>query len=206
MAELRLTRAVARPSRAAPPGNGPRVSGRRARFAVAATVVCAVAVCAVAVAASACRASEAGPGSGLVPPSGWQPLPALATAAMDAAKGAGLQLDGVEAWGETARGCYAAWLALRGASGAPDVMADQVVTSLSAEPALAGIVVRDVIEPAAGAKTGVLSLTFQRALYHGKLRATLASDGRVEALACFWNQREPVACEQGCATLFGSTR
>jgi hypothetical protein len=164
------------------------------------------AVLAVAVASAACRASEAGPGSGLVPPSGWQPLPALATAATDAAQSGGTRIDAVEAWGETARGCYAAWIALQGGGGDPAAMADQLVTSLSAEPALAGIVVRDVIAPAAGGKSGVLALTFQRGVHRGKLRATLASDGKVEALACFWNQREPIACEQSCTTLLGSMR
>jgi len=154
--------------------------------------------------ASGCRSSEAGPGSGLKPPEGWAALPALATAASDAAKAGHLQVDGVEAWGEPARGCYAAWIALRGAGGAPDVMADQLVRGLSAEPALAGIVVRDVEKPAPASASGVLSLAFERAQYRGKLRATLAKDGKLAALACFWNSREPVACEQACNGLLGS--
>ncbi|HEY5944955.1 MAG TPA: hypothetical protein VIV40_05660 [Kofleriaceae bacterium] len=160
----------------------------------------------VVVALSACRSSEAGPGSGLTPPTGWAPLPSLATAANDAAKAGLLTVDGVEAWGEPARGCYAAWIALRGGGGAPDVMADQLVRSLSAEPALMGIVLRDVVKPAAGQASGVLSLSFERMQYRGKLRATLASDGKLAALACFWNLREPVACEAGCAGLVGSMR
>ena len=153
---------------------------------------------------AACRSSEAGPGSGLKPPEGWATLPTLATAASDAAKAGHLQVDGVEAWGEPARGCYAAWIAVRGTGGAPDVMADQLVRGLSAEPALAGIVVRDVEKPAPASASGVLSLAFERAQYHGKLRAILAKDGKLAALACFWNLREPVACEQACNGLIGS--
>ena len=158
------------------------------------------------IAVVACRPSEAGPGSGLTPPAGWTPLPALATAASDAAKAGKIAVDGVEAWGEPARGCYAAWIAVHGGGGAIDAMADQLVRSLSAEPALAGIVVRDVVKPAPGTPTGVLSLTFERGIYRGKLRATLANNGKLAALACFWNLREPVACDQACNGLLGSMR
>ena len=154
--------------------------------------------------AASCRTSEAETGSGITPPAGWQALPTLAKAASDAAKDAKIAIDRVEAWGETSRGCYAASFALRGSGGAPDVMAEQLVTSLSADPAVFGILIRDVQKPPAGAKTGVLTLAFERGLYRGTLRASLASDGNIAALACFWNQREPAACEQACTTLLGS--
>jgi hypothetical protein len=52
----------------------------------------------------------------------------------------------------------------------------------------------------------VLSLGFDRGIYRGMLRATLAKDGGIAALACFWNQREPAACEQGCKGLVGSMK
>jgi hypothetical protein len=133
-------------------------------------------------------------------------MPTLATAASDAAKAGKISVDGVEAWGEPARGCYATWIALRGSGGATDAMATELVKSLSAEPALVGIVIRDVVKPAAGAASGVLSLTFERGIYRGKLRATLANDGKLAALACFWNFREPIACEHACNGLIGSMR
>jgi hypothetical protein len=154
----------------------------------------------------ACRSSEAGPTSGLTPPTGWQPLPQLASAASDAAKSARITVDGVEAWGEPARGCYAAWFALRGSGGAPDAMADQVLRGMTVDPSLFGILVHDVVKPATGAKTGVLSLGFDRGAYRGRLRANLSSDGKLAALACFWNTREPIACEQACVGLLGSMR
>lgn len=150
------------------------------------------------VAVIACRASEAGPGSGLKPPAGWQALPTLATAATNAAKGEGVIVSGAEAWGEPSRGCYGAWLALRAGSRAPDQMAEVIVASMAEE-----ITVRDVVKPAAGATAGTLSLVFERAPYQGKLRAQLLRDGHVTLLACFWNDREPLACETACAGLLG---
>lgn len=152
---------------------------------------------------TSCRASEADTGSGLTPPAGWQAMPSLASAAASAAKRDGITVDRVEAWGEPARGCYAAWLSVRGSGGAPDAIARQIVEGLSAEPALAGIVVRDVTEPAAGAPSGVLALAFERGSYRGKLHVSVAKDGPLAALACFWNEREPAACEQACTGLLG---
>ena len=188
MAELRLIEGAS--------GLEPQASMRRALCLLVAIVL----------GLGGCRASEAGPGSGLTPPAGWQALPSLATAASEAAKSGGTAVDGVEAWGEPSRGCYAAWIALRGSGGAPDAMADQLVRSLSVEPALMGILIRDVVKPAAGATSGVLSLAFERGVYRGKLRATLAKDGKLAALACFWNFREPIACDHACNGLLGSMR
>jgi hypothetical protein len=158
------------------------------------------------VALMACRSSEAGPGSGLTPPAGWQPLPPLAAAATEAAKAGKLTVDGAEAWGEPARGCYAAWFALRTAGGAPDVIADQLVNSLRVDPALFGVLIKDVVTPRAGDARGVLSLAFERAQYRGKLAAVIAKEGKLTALACFWNPREPRACEQACNGLLGGLK
>lgn len=160
----------------------------------------------LAIAVTACRSSAADPGSGVTPPNGWSALPQLATAAGTAAKQTGITVDHVEAWGEPARGCYAAYLGFAGAVGPADVVAQQMVASLSAEPALAGIVIHDVVKPGGSASgaAGMLELAFERAQYHGKLRANIGADGHVRVLACFWNQREPAACEQGCTSLLGS--
>lgn len=149
--------------------------------------------------AGACRASEAGPGSGLAPPAGWQSLPSLATAATDAAKAEGVTVTAAEAWGDPTRGCFGTWLALRAGSRAPDKMADEIVASVAEE-----VTVRDVVMPPAGATGGTLSFIFERAPeYQGKLRAQLLRDGQVTLLACFWNEREPLACETACAQLIG---
>ena len=153
----------------------------------------------------ACRASEAAPTSGLTPPAGWKPLPELATAATDAAKHANVTVDAAEAWGEPARGCYAAWVAIRAGGGLPSSIADPMIASLSAE--LPGLVVADIVKP--DAKTpvaGVLSLSFTRPPYRGKLRAPIAKTGAIAVLACFWNVREPVACEAACSQLIGSMK
>ncbi len=157
------------------------------------------------VAFTACRASEAGPTSGLTPPAGWSALPALATAAADAAKKANVTVDDVEAWGEPARGCYAAWIAIRGAGGTPSEIAEPMLASLATE--LPGLTTSDVIKPDPKAPdAGVLSLSFARPPYHGMVRAPIAKSGALAVVACFWNVREPVACEAACSQLIGNVK
>lgn len=158
------------------------------------------------VALTACRASEAGPTSGLAVPAGWRAMPELATAATDAAKAAKITVDGVEAWGEPSRGCYGAWMALRGDAGAPELLGEKLVMAVSGDPALAGITVTDIVKPAKDADAGVLSLSFARGAYTGRVRAQIARTGAYAVLACFWNQREPVACESSCGQLVGSMK
>jgi hypothetical protein len=153
----------------------------------------------MALALAACGRAEAVPAPPLQPPAAWQPLPELAAAVADAAKGDGVTVDGSAAWGERAMGCYAAWLQIRGKAAAPDTIAQQVIAGLPANTTT-----RDVVQPAAGADRGVLSLAFEHGGYHGKLRAQLAKDGTTSALACFWNEREPAACDAGCTALIGS--
>jgi hypothetical protein len=151
------------------------------------------------VALAACRA-EADPGSGITAPAGWRTMPELATAVRTAA--VDVTVSGSEAWGEPAMGCYATWLAVHAGGAAPDAMAQQLLDRIAAEK----IEVRDVVKPTAGAETGTLSFGLARAPYHGRVRAELDRDGRVTALVCFWNQREPHACETACAALIGSAR
>ncbi len=144
---------------------------------------------------AACARAGAQPSvaSGLKVPPGWQVLPELATSVGEATKTEGVMVDGVEAWGETARGCYAVWFVLHG-------------THASAEAVLAGLasaqlVTSNVVTPESGA--GLVAATFTRPPYTGRLRAR-ASDGTITAMACFANEREPVSCESGCTTLLGA--
>jgi hypothetical protein len=153
--------------------------------------------------------------SGLTPPAGWQALPEIAAAAR-AALGAGAAVDGAEAWGEPAMGCYAVWLAIR-ASGAAEAIAQQVVAGFTAAAAGSGsgapprggpprgdpMILEDVSAPS-GAE-GVLALAFERGDHRGRLRARLGG-GRIAALACFANQREPLACETACTSFLGALR
>jgi len=155
---------------------------------------------------AACRASEAGPTSGLTVPAGWRALPELVTAASKASEQAKLHVDGVEAWGEPSRGCYATWLSVTGEQGAPDVVADLMIAELSGTPALAGIAITDVVKPAPTTESGAMSLAFTRAPYRGTLRAQLGKTGAYAVLACFWNEREPIACEAACRQLGGSMK
>jgi hypothetical protein len=143
--------------------------------------------------------------SGLAAPAGWQVLPQVAAAAK-AALGAGAVIDGAEAWGEPAMGCYAVWLALRAEGGAEAVGA-QVVAGFTAVASGSGsgaqLVVRDVAAPSGD--EGVLALAFERGEHRGRLRARLGG-GKITALACFANQREPAACEPACNGLLEAIR
>ncbi len=144
---------------------------------------------AVAALAIGCRA-EAGPGGAITPPAGWKPLLDLATAARTAIATDGVTVDTSEAWGEPAIGCYALHLVVHGGPSNADHIADGLKR--------ANVTVTELAKP-----EGALSFAFSRAPYHGRLRATSGS-GSTAALACFWNQREPVVCEAACTTLLGS--
>jgi hypothetical protein len=183
-------------------------------------LIAAIAAAAAAAAASAgCGRAGAAPeqASGLTPPAGWQALPPIAAAARGAL-GAGVEVDGAEAWGEPGMGCYAVWLALR-ASGTAEAIAQQVVAGFTAAAAGSGsgakpagsaaperggkLVVKDVAAPSG--EEGVLTLAFERGEHRGRLRARLGG-GKITALACFANRREPVACETACTAFLGGLR
>jgi hypothetical protein len=133
--------------------------------------------------------------SGLSTPSGWQSLPVLATAVRTAAQAHGVTIAGSEAWGEPAIGCYAMWIALRGTG----TTVAQVFTGLDK----AGIVPKDFVKPTT--EYGPISLGFERGEHRGRLRVH-TSDGRLSAIACFANAREPASCEAGCKALLGASR
>ena len=84
------------------------------------------------VACSAAGADPAGaPSRERAHPEGWKQLPSIATAVGAAARADRVTIDAVDAWGEPATGCYAVWLALRGASGDAPALADQVLAGLA---------------------------------------------------------------------------
>jgi hypothetical protein len=126
--------------------------------------------------------------SGITPPAGWQPLPELAKQVAGATKAIGS-----EAWGETARGCYAVWFTLQG----PGAKADAILAGLAAEK----IATSNVVTPESG--DGIVAASFTRAPYAGRVRARIAGD-TITALACFANQREPKSCDSPCTSLLGA--
>jgi hypothetical protein len=142
------------------------------------------------IALAACNPAGAQPSaaSGITPPAGWQPLPALAKQVADATKA-----TGSEAWGDTARGCYGVWFTLQG-SGAN---ADAILAGLAAEK----IATSNVVTPESG--DGMVAVSFTKPPYAGRLRARIAG-GSITALACFANQREPKSCESPCTALLGA--
>ena len=135
--------------------------------------------------APACRRAEAVPPPAIQPPAGWQPLAELATAASEAAKGEGIVIDSAAAWGDTAMGCYALAIAVRGGS-SPETLSKELATGF------VGASVRD-----AAIASDAVTLAFEKGAYRGKLRAK-TSDATIEAVACFWNEREPDACARLC--------
>lgn len=142
---------------------------------------------------------EGGASAALRPgmPSTWKVLPTIAAAAQTAAKAEGVTVDGAQAWGDAAIGCYAVRVALHGGSDGADALAEQVLASLRA----AQLTMRDVIKPTG--PQGALTLGFATTTYQGRLRAELGN-GRVAALACFGNQREPATCDATCARVLGT--
>jgi len=148
---------------------------------------------------AACGSADATPpaeatASGIQAPAGWQTLPAAAGAAKLAATASNVTVDGAEAWGDPASGCYALWIQLHGGSDGADALGAQILEGLAAEK------ITTSPEPGDG-----FALAIERAPYKGKLRAQLG-DGRITALACVANQRDPAACETGCKSLLGAIR
>lgn len=147
---------------------------------------------------AACNSATAQPdrASGITPPPGWQRLEAAETAARLAATAPDIEVTGVQAWAEPARGCYALWLSLRGSGGDPEAIARDVAVGLTAAKFTVGD--KPVVD-------GLLELAIERAPYRGRLRARLG-DGTLAGVACVANQREPAACEAGCKSLLGAIR
>jgi len=154
---------------------------------------------------AACGSSDAAPGSGAVPPgvtppfmppkaaiatppAGWIAMPTVASAAIEAL---GAKTTG-DAWGEPAMGCYAVAVGFA-AHDAKALLAD----------VKAQVSVRDVVEPPA--QGGVLAFAFDKGPWQGRVRAIIAT-GEVTAVACFWNDREPAACEAACVGVLGSLK
>ena len=161
-------------------GLGPRASGRNRSGRIVAAIACAL--------VTGCGRAEAVPGQ--AGPAGWTAIDGIAKAAGDSAKGDGVKVEAASAWGDPARGCYAVALELSGAGASEDAQAKQVADGAAA----AGLAVKDVATTG-----GVLTLTFTHAPYTGHARAELAKTGHIAARACFWNEREPAACEAACA-------
>ena len=121
--------------------------------------------------------------SGVKVPPGWTVLPALATQ---------VGVPNAEAWGDTARGCYAVWFRVQGGG----ATADAVLSGLTAEQ----ITTNDLVKPDGD---GILAATFAKGAYTGRLRARIA-DGAITTLACFANQREPRSCDAPCTAVLGA--
>ncbi len=132
----------------------------------------------------------------VAPPSGWQRLPAAATAAKTAAAAPGITIDQIDAWGEPTTGCYALWFGLRGGGGGADTLAKEIVEGLTAERFTVGD---------SAVSDGVFELAIERPPYKGRLRAQVG-DGKVAGLACVANTRDPASCDAPCNTMLGAIK
>jgi len=155
---------------------------------------------------AACGQAGAQPSatSGLSVPAGWIAIPEIAMAVTTAAKGDGVSVEGAEAWGEPARGCYGVWLVLAGEGAS----AEQVLAGIAAQP----VTTSNVVRPEGA--DGLVTLSFEApaaagpatapgaTMYRGRLRARIAA-GKITTLACFANDREPATCEAACSSLLG---
>ena len=120
-----------------------------------------------------------------------------------------MTVDSADAWGDPALGCYAVQLAIHGGAADSGAIATQIVDGLGGGVAgLSGsaggaskLSFSEVVRPSDGSE--VLSFTFARAPYHGRLRARLGA-GRIAALACFGNQRDPARCDATCGRMLQS--
>ena len=71
------------------------------------------------------------------------------------------------------------------------------------EGAAAGeLAISELVKPAG--REGVMAFTFAGAPFRGRVRAQLGG-GRIAAVACFGNERAPVACDAACARVLEAT-
>jgi uncharacterized membrane protein YgcG len=140
--------------------------------------------------------------SGVTMPTGWTVLPAIADAVAAAASAPGIVVDGVEAWGEPAMGCYAAWVRMHGGAAdvAPEVIAKQIADGFGSG---GGNASSSSSGSGVSGGGGRVTVEFARAPYRGRVRADVTA-GSVSALACFANQREPAACTAACDAMLGA--
>jgi len=175
-------------------------------------------VCAL-VAAAACRGAEAQrgdepptgpePGHGVDVPTGWTEQPAIAEAAVAAAKQA-LAPDAAvhaHAWAEPARGCYLAIVEAHGTR-REDLL--KVIEQLQA--GLGDIELADWTTSPDAEDQAEINARFTTTVgdapsvaMAGRIRVHLARDRQrfphAVAAACFYNDRQPAACDDACAPL-----
>lgn len=171
-------------------------------------VILAVAAAAGCKGASAEATAQEGPAwspeprHGLDLPRDWEELPEVAESAVHAALEV---LDGVgvhaHAWGEPSRGCYLAVVELHGKR--RDTIAGlkkELEAALGDRVELASWTTSPDSED-----TSEITARFTGEAVRGQLHAHLVLDGQriphALAAACFYNDRQPTACENTCTPL-----
>jgi len=134
-------------------------------------------------------------------PAGWIPLPAVARAADDAAKEIRGASFASAAWGDPAAGCYVLAADVRGARrDRLTVIVDKLGWHLDAQA-----VMHEWQTPAGQPDPAEVTARMTVGGLTGGLRAVFSFDARslprAGLAACFYNDREPIECEQACAAL-----
>jgi len=142
------------------------------------------------------------PRHGIDVPAVWKELPTVAEAASGAALAIAADAEvHAHAWGETARGCFLAIVALDGVR--RDTMAGVVKTMQAAIDD--GLEVQEWTSSPDAEDHAELQARFTGHGTRGQLRASLVLDARriphALAAACFYNDRQPSVCENACTPL-----
>jgi hypothetical protein len=142
------------------------------------------------------------PRHGIDVPADWKELPEVAATAVTAARNVreDLLVHG-HAWGEPSRGCYLAVVELHGKR-------RDTIPTLKKELEAAvgeGVEITAWTSSPDAEDSSQIEARFTGKGFTGQLRAQLILDrqriGHALAAACFYNDREPAACENACTPL-----
>jgi hypothetical protein len=134
-------------------------------------------------------------------PAEWVPLPAIAAAALTAAREVPGVTAGAAAWGDPAAGCYVLAADVHGAHrDRLRTVLDRMGWQLDAQAVMHAWQV-----PATDADPAELTGRLTVGGLTGSVRGLISFDARAlpraGLAACFYNDREPKACEAACAQL-----
>jgi hypothetical protein len=148
-------------------------------------------------------ARAAAPRRATAPPAGSKPAPAERGTRSQAASAPAGRVTSQATSPSTERGTSQAAPAERGVrSQATSPSTERGARSQAGSASASALAISELVKPAG--RDGVLSFAFASAPYRGRLRAQLGG-GRIDAAACFGNQRAPLACDAACALVLEGT-
>jgi len=134
------------------------------------------------------------------PPAGWQRLPAVEAAAIDAAAKITAATTAAEAWGDPGAGCYAIAIDTRGKIAEPVAASLTRLTTalapLGVDPKTVTTPTGDIVDVELPVATGELAGSVRI-----RMLRTAEKLPQAAALVCAGNAREPVRCKTQCQAL-----